>query len=64
VFESLSAWIHERVVKKAQRRRPPLEHFLKLCLTDLTIEEWIVLGGGIATSFGAGVAAAKPIPGF
>jgi hypothetical protein len=64
VFESLSAWIRERVVKKVQRRRPPLEIFLKLRLTDLTIEEWIILAGGIATSFGAGVAAAKLIPGF
>ena len=64
VFESLSSWVRERVVKQARHRRSPLENFLKLRLTELTIEEWIILAGGIATSFAAGVAAAKFIPGL
>jgi hypothetical protein len=59
VFESISSWIRERVAPKARRRRDPLENFLKLRLKELTIEEWIILSGGIAASFGAGVGAAK-----
>lgn len=48
VFESLSSWIRERVVKKV-RRRPPLENFMKLRLAELTFEEWLILLGGAAT---------------
>jgi hypothetical protein len=64
VFESVSSWIRERVVKESRRRRVPLGNFLRIRLSELTIEEWIILAGGIATSFGAGVAAAKLIPGL
>lgn len=59
VIESVAAWVRERVIKRARKRRAPLENFLKLRLTELTIEEWIILFGGIATAFSAGFEAAK-----
>jgi hypothetical protein len=64
IFESVSSWIHNRVAKKAIRRRSPLENFLKLRLTDLTIEEWIILISAIGAAFGAGIGAARIFPGF
>jgi hypothetical protein len=63
VFQSLASWVSTRVATTSRRRRLPLENFMKLRLTELTIEEWMILGGGIATSFSAGFAAAKLISG-
>ena len=62
VFDSLEAWITERVSAHAKRNRLALEGFPKLRLLELTVEEWTILITLIVTSFGAGFWLARELP--
>jgi hypothetical protein len=64
VFESISSWLRERVMKTSRQRRRPLENFMKVSISELTLEEWLILGGIIGSAFLAGVGAARWIPGW
>lgn len=59
VYESLRAFVNDRVLPHSKRRRPILQNFIKLKFSELTVEDYMVLFGFVATAFGAGVAFAK-----
>ncbi|GAA0526849.1 hypothetical protein GCM10008941_02760 [Rhizomicrobium palustre] len=56
VCESLRVWVNERVIPLSVRRRPVLQNFIKVKFSELTVEDYMVLFGFVATAFGAGAA--------